>query len=208
MMALGGRLGVPQTYPPEPSVEDWTEAPLRSTFPARTPVLRYSPVPAPEPMLRGCDAVVAVQRFASEPACPRAPWPFHNAAPNAAAGTELQVIVSNVTEAGFRADATFPHRLTDLLHTRFARLPDGPPVFVIPTELVSDNGPRLAAMVDRLAGGLAQGPEFRAWLGRRVRVCSAVVDPVTPGAPSRDAPAALDRGRGDAAALPAAPDPP
>src|SRR3989442_752542 len=33
---------------------------------------------------------------------------------------ELQVIVSNVTEAGFRLDASFPARLTDLLHTRFA----------------------------------------------------------------------------------------
>src|SRR3989475_8971097 len=51
----------------------------------------------------------------------------------------------------FRPDASFPARLTDLLHTRFVRLPDGPPVFVIPTELLDDNGPRVAAMVDRLA---------------------------------------------------------
>src|SRR5207302_3000891 len=34
MMALGERLGVPQTYPPGPIVEDWTDARFGSTFPA------------------------------------------------------------------------------------------------------------------------------------------------------------------------------
>src|SRR5258708_34317002 len=80
---------------------------------------------------------------------------------------ELRVIVSNVTEAGFRMDGSFPARLTDLLHARFVRLPDGPPVFVIPTELLDDNGPRLAAMVDRVANGLDRGRAFRGWLDRR-----------------------------------------
>ena len=115
---------------------------------------------------------------------------------------ELQVIVSNVTEAGFRLDASFPTRLTDLLHTRFARLPDGPQVFVIPTELVDDNGPRLAAMVDRLADGLGQGPEFREWLGRRVRFCSSLVDRITTGMPAPDVRAALERRLGYTDALP------
>jgi len=50
-----------------------------------------------------------------------------------AAHPKLQVIVSNVTEAGFRLDAGFPARLTDVLRARFERLPDGPPLFVIPT---------------------------------------------------------------------------
>src|SRR3989442_6742959 len=101
---------------------------------------------------------------------------------------ELQVIVSNVTEAGFRLDASFPARLTDLLHTRFARLPDGPQVFVIPTELVDDNGPRLAAMVDRLADGLGQGPEFRKWPGARGRSCSSLVGRITTGIAAPDVP--------------------
>jgi len=109
--------------------------------------------------------------------------------------------VSNVTEAGFRPDASFPARLTDLLHTRFVRLPDGPPVFVIPTELLDDNGPRLAAMVDRLADGLERGPEFRRWLGRRVRFCSSLVDRITTGTPARDVRAALERRLGYADAL-------
>src|SRR2546425_3450192 len=117
---------------------------------------------------------------------------------------ELQVIVSNVTEAGFRLDddlatigagdapATFPARLADVLHTRFARLPDGPPLFVIPTELVPDNGPRLAAMVDQLAMRAVRGDEFRRWLSRRVRFCSSLVDRITTGMPPASWRAALE----------------
>src|SRR5213080_1229533 len=120
---------------------------------------------------------------------------------NVVARPELQVIVSNVTEGAFRLDAAFPPRLTDLLYTRFVRLPDGPPLFVIPTELVDDNGPRLAAMVDRLVDGLEQGPEFRQWLGRRVRFCSSLVDRITTGTPARDVRATLERRLGYVDAL-------
>src|SRR2546428_1935060 len=125
-------------------------------------------------------------------------WP---AVREAIARPELQVIVSNVTEAGFRPDGSFAARLTDLLHSRFTRLTDGPPVYVIPTELVDDNGPRLAAMVERLADGLERGPEFREWLGRRVRFCSSLVDRITTGTPARDVRAALEQRLGYADAL-------
>ncbi len=114
---------------------------------------------------------------------------------------ELQVIVSNVTEAGFRLDAGFPARLTDLLHARFARLPEGPSLFVVPTELVEDNGPRLAAMVDQLAAGHERAPGFRDWLRRRVRFCSSLVDRITTGTPARDEHAALERRLGYSDAL-------
>jgi tagaturonate reductase len=105
-----------------------------------------------------------------------------------------------VTEAGFRPDGAFPARLTDLLHTRFVRLPDGPPLFVIPTELMDDNGPRLAAMVERLAQGVERGPQFCEWLARRVRFCSSLVDRITTR-PARDAHVALERRLGYADAL-------
>ena len=127
-----------------------------------------------------------------------AEWP---AVRDLVARPELQVIVSNVTEAGFRPEASFPARLTDLLHTRFARLPDGPPMFVIPTELVDDNGPRLAAMVEAQAAGLPRGPEFREWLGARVRFCSSLVDRITTGMPAPDVRAALEQRLGYSDAL-------
>ena len=100
-----------------------------------------------------------------------------------AARPEIQVIVSNVSEAGFRIDAPFPGRLTDALHARFTRAVDAPPVFVIPTELVPDNGPRLAAMVDELAERHDQPQAFRAWLNARVRFCSSLVDRIVTALP-------------------------
>src|SRR2546425_7864919 len=77
-----------------------------------------------------------------------------------------------------------------------------PILFVIPTELVHDNGPRLATMVGGLADGLERGPEFREWLGRRVRFCSSLVDRITTGTPARDVRAALEQRLGYADALP------
>ncbi len=93
-----------------------------------------------------------------------------------AARPEMRVIVSNVSEAGFRSDAPFPGRLTDALHARFTRTADAPSVFVIPTELVPDNGPRLAAIVHELAGRHDRPQAFRDWLEARVRFCSSLVD--------------------------------
>jgi len=103
---------------------------------------------------------------------------------------DLQVIVSNVTEAGFRLEAGFPARLVDVLHARFEQLPDGPPLYVIPTELVPDNGPRLAAMIDRLASPC--GERFRAWLASHVHFCSSLVDRITTGSPPPETRTALD----------------
>lgn len=109
-----------------------------------------------------------------------------------AARPELGVIVSNVTEAGFRlgpndhepratgtAPHSFPARLTDLLYTRYVRLPEGPRLLVIPTELVDDNGPRLADMVRVIAARLPSGKEFLRWLERHVRFASSLVDRIT-----------------------------
>jgi len=97
-----------------------------------------------------------------------------NVVRDVAANPAIQVIVSNVSEAGFRIDAPFPARLTDALQARFTRAPDAPPVFVIPTELVPDNGPRLAAMVHEMAK--KYNNRFRDWIEARVRFCSSLVD--------------------------------
>ena len=116
-----------------------------------------------------------------------------NVVRDVAARPEIQVIVSNASEAGFRIDAPFPGRLTDALHARFTRAADAPPppVFVIPTELVPENGPRLAAMVQELAGRYDRPRAFRDWLKARVRFCSSLVDRITT-APPPDQHAALE----------------
>ncbi len=114
-----------------------------------------------------------------------------NVVRDVAARPEVQVIVSNVSEAGFRIDAPFPGRLTDALHARFTRAPDAPPLFVIPTELVPDNGPRLADMVHELASRHDRSQTFRDWLKARVRFCSSLVDRIVT-APPPDQHAALE----------------
>jgi len=114
---------------------------------------------------------------------------------------EMRAIVSNVTEAGFRIDSRFPARLTDLLYARFERLPEGPPLFVIPTELVPDNGPKLAAMVDELAATEPRAADFRRWLKSGVRFCSSLVDRITTGAPPEAERPALEARLGYADAL-------
>jgi len=114
-----------------------------------------------------------------------------NVVRDVAANPEIQVIVSNSSEAGFRIDAPFPGRLTDALHARFSRAPEAPLVFVIPTELVPDNGPRLAAMVRELAERYDRAQTFRDWLKARVRFCSSLVDRITT-APPPDQHAALE----------------
>lgn len=115
----------------------------------------------------------------------------------AAATPDLRVVVSNVTEAGFRLDdfepepapgaptapGSFPAKLTDLLYTRFTRLPHGPPLLVIPTELVPRNGPLLAGMVARLAAKFGEAETFQAWIGTHVRFCASLVDRITTGLP-------------------------
>jgi tagaturonate reductase len=113
----------------------------------------------------------------------------------------LRVIVSNVTEAGFRPDArderqspalaSFPAKLADLLHARFQHLPSGPPLFVIPTELVPDNGLRLRAMVDEVCVRGTFGDDFRAWTAENVHFCSSLVDRITTGKPAPDDSAAI-----------------
>jgi tagaturonate reductase len=107
-----------------------------------------------------------------------------------AARPELQVIVSNVTEAGFRLEGPFPARLTDVLRARFERLPDSPPLFVIPTELIPDNGPQLAAMVNEVVKKNGSDA-FQTWLSTHVRFCSSLVDRIVT-APPADAHAAFE----------------
>ena len=109
-------------------------------------------------------------------------------APEAAADLDVRVIISNVSEAGFRVDAPFPRRLGEVLHARFTNAPDAT-LFVIPTELVPDNGPRLAAMVKQVTG--QQPRAFRDWITSRVRFCSSLVDRIVT-APTPDQRAKLE----------------
>jgi tagaturonate reductase len=108
---------------------------------------------------------------------------------------ELRVIVSNVTEAAMHLDesdllwrggdgavpTSFPGKLTDLLYMRFQQLREGPLLFVIPTEEIPANGPRLAALVSDVVGNSRSRDAFREWISEHVSFCSSLVDRATTG---------------------------
>ncbi|TRY20129.1 tagaturonate reductase [Tessaracoccus rhinocerotis] len=111
---------------------------------------------------------------------------------------QVRVVVSNTTEAGIawseedaglgdrRAEVrSFPGKLTWFLAERFATIPAAGTLFVLPVELIADNGSTLAALVRRMADAWGLGPEFQAWLADQVIFLDTLVDRIVPGRPSR-----------------------
>lgn len=109
-----------------------------------------------------------------------------------AANPALRAVVSNVTEGGFRPGKdSYAEKLTDLLYTRFERAPDAPPLTIIPTELVTENGARLSAMVDDVVTQRYDDPRFRNWIQHKVMFRTSLVDRITTGIPPSDDAASL-----------------
>src|SRR5947199_235279 len=192
MMALGGRLGVPQTYPPTLIVEDWTGARFGGTFPARKP--RSRPCPrAPFPSAAAGTVHPSRGEF---PRLCAAHWPtgayrrerLPERVLQFGTGMLLRALCAASVDAANSAGA-FSGRVAVIQST-----PQGQA-----RAINAQDG--LFTLVDRLADGLGQGPEFREWLGRRVRFCSSLVDRITTGMPAPDVRAALERRLGYTDAL-------
>jgi len=110
----------------------------------------------------------------------------------------LRFIVSNTTEAGIAANevdayedrppASFPAKLTRWLHERY-RAFNGQPdkgVYVLPCELIDDNGPALKRCVLHFAQRWNLEPGFTDWLDRSCFFCSTLVDRIVPGHPAAE----------------------
>jgi tagaturonate reductase len=109
-----------------------------------------------------------------------------------AASPDLRVIISNVTEAGFREERFRTH-LTALLYERFRRLGSASPsLFIIPTELVDRNGDVLAQHVVGVAEACRDAGRFLQWIVGHVRFCSSLVDRIVTGPPAVQERAALE----------------
>lgn len=110
---------------------------------------------------------------------------------------EMQVIVSNTTEVGIQLvkedvvgpsaaiPVSFPGKLLAFLYERYRVFKGSPEsgMVIIPTELIVDNGKKLAAIINELAqlSGLEAG--FLVWLAQHCRFCSSLVDRIVPGKP-------------------------
>ena len=107
---------------------------------------------------------------------------------------EMQIIVSNTTEVGIqlveddirrRPPVSFPGKLLAFLFERFKAFGGSPEsgMVIVPTELIVDNGKKLAAIVGELARIGELGADFITWLKQHCRFCSSLVDRIVPGKP-------------------------
>jgi tagaturonate reductase len=108
--------------------------------------------------------------------------------------SQMQIIVSNTTEVGIqlveedirgRTPASFPGKLLAFLYERYTVFSGNAEsgMIIVPTELIVDNGKKLADIVRKLAvyNKLEEG--FVNWLDQHCRFCSSLVDRIVPGKP-------------------------
>jgi tagaturonate reductase len=110
----------------------------------------------------------------------------------------IDIIVSNTTEVGIAFDeqddyrneppASFPGKLLALLHRRFEACEGntGKGFTIIPTELVSNNGALLKAVVLQMAAANGCGQAFVQWINEACTFCNSLVDRIVTGKPSAD----------------------
>ncbi|MGV3639216.1 MAG: tagaturonate reductase [Adhaeribacter sp.] len=121
-----------------------------------------------------------------------------------AASTQLEVIVSNTTEAGIALvdddihatpPQSFPGKLLAVLLTRYQRFSgdSSKGLVVVPTELVPGNGDKLRDIVLKQARRHQLDEGFFIWLQASVVFCNSLVDRIVPGKPGPEALAELEQ---------------
>lgn len=107
---------------------------------------------------------------------------------------DMQIIVSNTTEVGIQlvqedvfagTPASFPGKLLAFLYERYKAFEGSPDsgMIIIPTELIVDNGKKLAGIVKELAVFNKLEESFIKWVDKECRFCSSLVDRIVPGKP-------------------------
>jgi tagaturonate reductase len=108
---------------------------------------------------------------------------------------EMQVVISNTTEVGIqlmadddihrRPPVSFPGKMLAFLYERYKAFGGsaGSGMVIIPTELIVDNGKKLAGIIRELAAINKLETGFLDWLDQHCRFCSSLVDRIVPGRP-------------------------
>ena len=102
---------------------------------------------------------------------------------------DLEIIVSNTTEAGIVYDAesafdqappaSFPAKLTRVLYERFTA--GKPGIVMLSCELIDNNGKELLKCVNQYIDDWKLGEGFRRWVNTENLFCSTLVDRIVPG---------------------------
>lgn len=115
-----------------------------------------------------------------------------------AENTDLQIVVSNTTEAGIvyndeaftpdQAQVSFPAKLTAFLYRRFTHFAADPDkgLLIFPCELIDQNGSKLRSVVIRLAEQWQLSDEFVDWVQRHNHFFNTLVDRIVTGYPKDD----------------------
>lgn len=108
---------------------------------------------------------------------------------SAAVSKDLELIISNTTEAGIVYDpacqmsdipaSSFPAKLTQVLYSRW--MVGMPGVTVLSCELIDNNGKELLKCVDQYVDQWGLNPDFKRWLHEENLFCSTLVDRIVPG---------------------------
>lgn len=109
-----------------------------------------------------------------------------------ASNPDMQIVISNTTEVGISlvkenvlqgVPASFPGKLLAFLHKRYQALGNNAAsgMVIVPTELISDNGTKLKAIVFELAAFNGFDSDFINWLTTHNDFCNSLVDRIVPG---------------------------
>ena len=106
-----------------------------------------------------------------------------------AASDDLQIIVSNTTEAGIQYDpsckkddcppASFPGKLTQVLYHRFQA--GKPGIIMLACELIDNNGKELLKCVNQYIDQWELGADFKKYVNEDCIFCGSLVDRIVPG---------------------------
>ena len=119
----------------------------------------------------------------------------------------LEIVISNTTEVGIvfqeekiqdEVPASFPAKLLAVLYQRYRAFKGDKTkgLIIIPTELISDNGDKLKAIVVELAQLNELEDEFMQWLNQHNTFCNSLVDRIVPGAPKGEVAEEINAGLG------------
>ncbi|MDB5231814.1 MAG: tagaturonate reductase [Chitinophagaceae bacterium] len=105
----------------------------------------------------------------------------------------MQLIISNTTEVGItlvnehikngKPPKSFPAKLLAFLYKRYQFFKGSPAsgMVIVPTELITDNGKKLEAIVEELAHFNELDYKFIDWLETHNHFCNSLVDRIVPG---------------------------
>lgn len=115
---------------------------------------------------------------------------------------DLEVIISNTTEAGIAYDeadakvdimttlpSSYPGKLYALLYRRYKVLGPHAGLAIMPCELIDDNGDHLKEVLLRLAQNRKEEKGFALYLDKACHYTSSLVDRIVPGFPKDEFPA-------------------